>query len=805
VSITDPLVLPEDVLLLPVAELPEETRRQLTWEEGDYAVTRPRSRTPSRIVDAGAADLLRTFREPVTIVEAVIRFSRERSLDPETTLEEAYPLLERLLTAGFLVAEGSQEAEAIRQVHQAGEEVAGFEVLECIQGLEDTELYQVRSAPSADDQPVTVALKIERPVAAGRSGGAFEREAAILEHLAGEGAPRLIGQGEVEGRRWLAIEWHRGVDAATAAEELRRRGDRAGLLGLARAIVEAYARLHDRGVVHGDVHPRNVLVSAAGEARLIDFGIARWEGLPGGVPPAWRGGIAFYFEPEYAVAARAGERPPEATAAGDQYGVGVVLYQLFTGAQYRDFSLEKDKMLRQISEEPPLPFAERGTPPWPEVEAVLARAMAKAPEERFPTLAALAEALAAIEIPETPAPAQEAPRTRRGAAEALLARTLERLRADGALFREGFAEAPRLSVNYGAAGAACALYRIAVAREEAELLSLADLWAARAVAGGTPDEGFYNAEKQLSKETLGTVSPYHSPSGPLAVQALVAHALGDMGTQRQAVNAFLDAVRQPCETADLTLGRSGVLLAAALLLDTLTGGPVAKETAPKVRELGDELLAGLWKDLDGQPPIGRARRHWANLGMAHGWAGYLYATLRWCRVSGEVEGVGTARPERLEERLAELGALARSAGRGLRWPWRDGDGDSGTMPGWCNGSAGFVHLWTLAHRELVDPRWLDLAEGAAWHAWEAPDANGSLCCGYGGRAYALLALWRHRGGDVWLERARDLGERAAEVIVRVSEIADSLYKGEIGVAALAADLAKPETAAQPFFGDEGWS
>jgi serine/threonine-protein kinase len=430
------------------------------------------------------------------------------------------------------------------------------------------------------------------------------------------------------------------------------------------------------------------------------------------------------------------------------------------------------------------------------MELILARALAKAPEDRFPSMAALAEALGAVE--SSPA-AREAPRAaRRTAGETLLERILERLRPDGALFREGFAQAPRLNLNYGTAGAACALYRIAVAREEAELLSLADLWAARAVAAGTPDEGFYNAEVGLSKEMLGTVTPYHSPSGPLAVQALVAHALGDGNTQRRAVEGFLAAVRQPCESADLTLGRSGVLLAAALLLDTLKGGTVAKELEPRVRELGDELLAGLWQDVDAQPPIARARREWANLGMAHGWAGYLYATLRWCRISR------TARPEGLEARLTELGNLARSWGRGLRWPWRDKDNDAGTMPGWCNGSAGFVHLWTLAHRELGDPRWLDLAEGAAWHAWEAPDANGTICCGYAGRAWALLDLWKHQGQDIWLERARDLGERAAEIVVRVSEVADSLYKGEIGVAVLAADLAKPETAAQPFFGDEDW-
>ena len=59
------------------------------------------------------------------------------------------------------------------------------------------------------------------------------------------------------------------------------------------------------------------------------------------------------------------------------------------------------------------------------------------------------------------------------------------------------------------------------------------------------------------------------------------------------MGAFLETVRQPCENADLTLGRSGILLAAALLLDTLKSGPVSKELEPKVRELGDGLLAGL--------------------------------------------------------------------------------------------------------------------------------------------------------------------------------------------------------------------
>ena len=106
---------------------------------------------------------------------------------------------------------------------------------------------------------------------------------------------------------------------------------------------------------------------------------------------------------------------------------------------------------------------------------------------------------------------------------------------------------------------------------------------------------------------------------------------------------------------------------------------------------------------------------------------------------------------------------------------------------------------------MGDPSWLALAEGAAWNTWEAADRNASLCCGLAGRSYALLDLWRHTGGEVWLERARELAEAASVEAARTSESPDSLYKGEVGVAALIADLARPEEAAQPFFGDEGWA
>jgi serine/threonine-protein kinase len=463
--------------------------------------------------------------------------------------------------------------------------------------------------------------------------------------------------------------------------------------------------------------------------------------------------------------------------------VAALHYQLLAGAPTHDFQLAREEMLRQIAEDPPLPFALREAEPWPEVEALLARALAKAPGERFASLSDLAAAFDAVEEPRLRPVA-------RPAAAALLLRVLDRVGIDGELFRDGLSEPPRASVTYGAAGIACGLYRIALAREDAALLSLADLWAAKAAAM-RGDEAFYRPASRLVPEQLGRITPYHTATGVHAVRALIAHALGDPGSRGEAVSAFLAAADAPCPNPDLTLGRSGLLLGSALLLEA-AGGP------GDLKALGDRLLAGLWAEIDELPPI-RDCPERANLGMAHGWAGYLYASLRWCRAAGR------PLPPSLSARLDELADLAHPHGRGLRWRWYAESGaDVGTMAGWCNGSAGFVFLWTLAEKALGKPRYRRLAEGAAWNAWEAPDRHGTLCCGLAGRAYALLDLYKHGAGELWLTRARELADRAAASIERTAESPDSLFKGAVGVAVLAADLARPESAAFPFFEEEGW-
>src|SRR6185369_14324894 len=107
------------------------------------------------------------------------------------------------------------------------------------------------------------------------------------------------------------------------------------------------------------------------------------------------------------------------------------------------------------------------------------------------------------------------------------------------------------------------------------------------------------------------------------------------------------------------------------------------------------------------------------------------------------------------------------------------------MPGWCNGSAGFVHLWLTANEVFAEDRFADLAEAAGWDAWDGAEDEGfDLCCGRAGRAYALLALHRATADDAWLRRARSLSDDALGLIADVADPSPALYKGALGAVLL---------------------
>lgn len=787
--LTDPLVLPPDVLVIPVHQLAATLRRRVAASDDDFAITRVRRRTNSKIVNADAAQLLERFRTPHLVSEIVRLHGRDRNLDPDELLTDIFPVLRDCFNAGFLVPADSPEARMIQPSMERGDRVGDFEILHGVQILEDTEVYQARATDGS-----LVALKLASPGNPAKLRSPFTIEARVLRRLGGKGAPLLLGQGDHEGLPYLAMTWQSGSSPAVAFGEVRGLSlsdGRARLLSLSVEILRAYAGLHARGIIHGDVQPNNILVDRDDGITLLDFGCSRL--LRGPASP--RGGVPFFFDPELARAELADRAIPLATARGEQYSLAALLYWLLCGEPYLDFSLDRQVMLSQIVTDRPLTFADRGRLAWPPVEQVLERALSKRPRDRFVSVTAFAAALERVldEVSRMP--------TARGAMagdrlKIAVEEMLTHCEPGGIAFREILVTAPTSSITFGAAGIAAALYRIAGVIQDPRSLAYADSWLARAEQA-RGESAFYNPDLDITPAVVGRISLYHTGSGIHCARALLGQAYGNQAWMRQGAEQYLLSSRGECQFLDLTLGRASTLIGCAMLLECL---PPSAGAGPALRQLGSETMNEIWHAIDECGPIGSCAQI-PNLGIAHGWAGLLYASLWWSR---------TARvpyPSHLEERLVQLAACGEEAGRGLAWPVIAADGEvSAPVPGWCNGSAGFIHLWTMAHSCFRSEQYLALAEQSAWSTWEAVETAPNLCCGAAGRVYGLLNLYRYTGDTAWLARARALGLPLVEgaIGLKVRTDAMSLYKGTAGVAVLAADLMRPELSSMPFFESEQW-
>lgn len=793
-AITDAFVLPLGVLLQPLEELTPDLRKRIRAERGDYVLSRVNARTQTKVLGREAAELVELFRKPTTIARAIARFSRGKDGDPAKVLEDALPLLQTLIAEGLLAKAGSPQSQRIEPSLRTGSDVFGWTAVRCVQTSEDVELYQMRDVTNT-----FAAFKIGRTYAAGIDT-ALQREAKILT-MAGDVGARMIRSGAWEGRPYVLLEWVRGASAQRAFSELRDRSHRESrtrLRDLGGLVIEAYARLHERGILHGDVHPRNVLIDARTRVRLVDFGLACIESQPDNVSS--RGGIGFFFEPELALRMESGGHP--LTAAGEQYSVAAMLYLLVVGSHYLDFSLERDAMLRQIAEERVIPFAHWGVAPWPAAERVLARALNKHPQERFSSMREFADAWATCEVSRSDRGAMRFETTR---FTAFVARVLEEAATGGDYHRRE--TAPTCSVNHGAAGVALGACRIACAADLGETLALADVWARRAILHSGEADAFVSEELEMGPDATDAASPYHGPGGTHIAQATVAIARDDLATACASTRRYIEQCSKTFLHFDLTFGQTGALLGSTLLLEVLLdAGASAAPECNALRLVGGVLLDDLWRTVGSYERAGGSPEL-THLGIAHGWAGLLYATCCWCSLTR------TPLPNAFAMRASELADCAEPIDRGLRWIWGTNADGNTYMPGWCNGSAGYVFLWDEAYRATANTSYLDLAEGAAWNVWESGIAGPSLCCGAAGQAYALLRWYRRSRDAVWLTRARELANlgviAAGEMHGRAPAEGnywhpESLYKGDVGVAALAADLDRPEYARMPMFECEGF-
>ncbi len=282
------------------------------------------------------------------------------------------------------------------------------------------EIY--RATDSALGRAVAVKLLAERYAQDEAVRARFTREALAAARLSGEPSTvTIFDVGEWNERPFIVMEYLSGgsLDDRLRAQGAQREADALGWLEQAALALDA---AHAQGVVHRDVKPANLMLDRDGNVHVADFGIASAVGLDSMTMTGTVLGTAGYLSPEQAQGSRA-------TPASDRYALGIVAFELLTGE--RPFSSESMTAEAAAHVHAPVPSVCDRLSSLPcELDPVFQRALAKDPDERYPTCAefvadlrhALSEAAGSTRFlpPVAARVARAAPAPRRGGAWPLL-------------------------------------------------------------------------------------------------------------------------------------------------------------------------------------------------------------------------------------------------------------------------------------------------------------------------------------------------------------------------------------------------
>ncbi len=216
----------------------------------------------------------------------------------------------------------------------------------------------------------------------------FIDEAKIAVQLSHSNIAQILDLGCHDGTYFIAMEYVHGRDFRAILERERERGRAVPVAVACHAAMKVAEALHHAhratsrsgaplGVIHRDISPQNILLSFEGEVKVVDFGLAKASGRATQTQAGVVKGKLAYLSPQQALG-------QDLDGRTDLYSLGLVLFELLTGRRVYDRPNDVDTILAvQAGEVPPLRRVDPHMPPH--LEAIVARALERDPDLRYPT------------------------------------------------------------------------------------------------------------------------------------------------------------------------------------------------------------------------------------------------------------------------------------------------------------------------------------------------------------------------------------------------------------------------------------